>query len=87
MRKYFKELEFEYDMKTYYCDGYADIWHENVIGTQYDGECEVLIETGITHIEIEKIDVVIDGVASDVTNDSEVVEVAKEVVTDKIETL
>ena len=87
MKVVIKELEFEYNNKIYYCDGYADMSESDIIGTEHEGQYEIINESVINHIEVDKIDVIIDGEPIDVTNDSEIIEIAKEEIERYIENL
>lgn len=87
MKVVIKELEFEYNNKIYYCDGYADMSESDIIGTEHEGQYEIINESAVSHIEVDKIDVIIDGEPIDVTNDSEIIEIAKEEIERYIENL
>lgn len=87
MKVVIKGLEIEYNNKIYYCDGYADITESDIIGTEYEGQYEIIHESVINHIEVDKIDVIIDGEPIDATNDSEIIEIAREEIERYIENL
>ena len=77
------EIEFEHDKKTYITTGQVDIWSENVIGTTFGEETEILVDTGISHIEIDSIDMVDHGDYQCMLNDKEIKEVAIEAISDR----
>lgn len=87
MKVVIKELEFEYNNKIYYCDGYAYVTTSDIIGTEHEGQYEIINESSVSHIEFDKIDVIIDGEPIRVTNDSEIIEIAKEEIERYIENI
>lgn len=87
MKVVIKELEFEYNNKIYYCDGYAYVTTSDIIGTEYEGQYEIIHESVISHIEVDRIDIINDDGPIDVTNDSEIIEIAKEEIERYIENL
>ena len=79
--------EFEHEEKVYYCDGFADIISNDIIGTEYEGQYEIINDSYISHIEVDKVDVIIEGDSFDVTNDMEIIDVAKDEIERYIENL
>ncbi len=77
------EIEFEYDLNTYLTRGYVDIWSENVIGTTFGDETEILVDTGISHIEIDELILITDDGGADVMNQKEIKDIAIEIISDK----
>lgn len=87
MKIQINDHEFEHEKRVYYCDGYVDITKNNIIGTEYEGQYEAIKESYISHIEVDKVDVVIDGDTFDVTDGKEIIEMAKEEIQRYIENL
>lgn len=77
------EIEFEHDLNTYLTIGYVEIWSENVIGTTFGDETEMLVATGISHIEIDELILLTDDGGADVMNQKEIKDIAIEVISDK----
>ena len=77
------EIEFEHDCNIYTSKGHVETWVEEVIGTEYNGQYEVLYTGGISHIELDELILLTEDGGADVMNDKDIKDIAKEVISDK----